>query len=540
VTALATSPDPQPAIPSRQGVARTLLAGTLSKYALLAASIGTGIFLMPFTVRHLGKPQYGLWMLVASLTSYFSLLDLGYGSGLVRHIVAADTRGDVRRVNEIASTFVCIYAVIGVAACIVTSGLMMFVVPHFPHLTDADIRTARIVLALMGIRIAVGFPMTVFGAITNARHGFVLNNSIALVMVILNAVVTYGVLASGGGLVTLVAATTAAAMTGYIAYAWSAHHVFPGLSLRIAHFSRAHWREVTSFSVYMFVIGMAAQVTFNLDNVIVGAVLGTSAVAVYTVAVRLSEYQRHLCDQFSGMLYTVAVGFGTEGRIDRLRNVLIEGTRLAVVLVVGVTICLVGFSGPLITRWMGPGFSGSVAPFVVLAIVGVLMVGHATQQSILLATGHHRRVTAIWIGEAAANLVLSLILVRRFGALGVAAGTAIPIAIGHLMVMTPAAARSVGLPLRRYARETVGPALIGGIPAMAVCVVMRLTLPMPTLGAIALAASVVGGIYIAIIIRFGLDRETRRLYVSQLRGAILTMPDVFGRRAPSLHASATE
>jgi hypothetical protein len=63
---------------------------------------------------------------------------------------------------------------------------------------------------------------------------------------------------------------------------------------------------------------------------------------------------------------------------------------------------------------------------------------------------------------------------------------------------------------------------------------------MPTLGAIALAASVVGGIYIAIIIRFGLDRETRRLYVSQLRGAILTMQEVFGRRAPSLHASATE
>jgi hypothetical protein len=50
-------------------VTRTVVAGTIAKYALLAASIGTGIFLMPFTVRHLGTPQYGLWMLVASLTS---------------------------------------------------------------------------------------------------------------------------------------------------------------------------------------------------------------------------------------------------------------------------------------------------------------------------------------------------------------------------------------------------------------------------------------------------------------------------------------
>ncbi len=523
-----------------RGVTRTLVAGTVTKYALLTASIGTGIFLMPFTVRHLGKPQYGLWMLVASLTSYFSLLDLGYGNGLVRHIVAAYTRGDVRRVNEIASTFVCIYAVIGLAACLVTGGLVLLVVPHFPNLTSAEVSTARIVLALMGFRIAVGFPMTVFGAVTNARHGFVLNNSIALVMVIVNALLTYVVLAAGGGLVMLVAVTTAASLTGYIGYAWSAHRVFPALSLRVRHFSRDQWREVTSFSVYLFIIDMASQVTFNLDNVVVGAFLGTSAVAVYAVAVRLSEYQRRVCDQFSGMLYTVAVGFGTGGRVDRLRNVLIEGTRLAVVLVVGVTICLVGFIGPLISRWMGPGFGGSVPAFVVLSIVGIVMVGHATQQSILLATGRHRTVTAIWIVEAAANLALSLILVRRFGALGVAAGTAIPIAVGHLLVMTPTAARSVGLPLWRYARETLLPALIGGVPAAALCIFIRLTFATPSLGRIALGASLVGAVYLAVVATFGLDRSTRRLYLAHLSGAASAVRDMSVRRVAGPHIAAAK
>jgi len=48
--------------------AQILLAGTITKYALLAASVGTGIVLMPFTVQHLGQAQYGLWMLVASVT----------------------------------------------------------------------------------------------------------------------------------------------------------------------------------------------------------------------------------------------------------------------------------------------------------------------------------------------------------------------------------------------------------------------------------------------------------------------------------------
>jgi hypothetical protein len=149
-------------------------------------------------------------------------------------------------------------------------------------------------------------------------------------------------------------------------------------------------------------------------------------------------------------------------------------------------------------------------------------------------------VTAIWIVEAAANLALSVILVQPFGSLGVAAGTAIPIAIGHLAVMTPAAARSVGLPLWRYARETLMPALIGGIPAAAVCILIRLTFPTPTLGRVAVGASLVGGVYLAVVYTFGLDRDTRRLYLAQLSGAASTVRAMSVRRAAQPHASATE
>ena len=72
------------------GAARNLLTGTATKYVLLAVNIATSVFLMPFTIEHLGKAQYGLWMVVASMTYYFQLLDLGYGSGLVRYIFVAD------------------------------------------------------------------------------------------------------------------------------------------------------------------------------------------------------------------------------------------------------------------------------------------------------------------------------------------------------------------------------------------------------------------------------------------------------------------
>jgi O-antigen/teichoic acid export membrane protein len=126
---------------------------------------------MPFTVRHLGKAQYGLWMLVASVTYYFSLLDLGYGNGVVRHIVEADTRGDTSAMNRVVSTFMCVYAAIGVAACVVCALVIAYALLHFPNLSPSDVRTAQIVLAILGGRIALGYSMTVFGAVVRKNSG---------------------------------------------------------------------------------------------------------------------------------------------------------------------------------------------------------------------------------------------------------------------------------------------------------------------------------------------------------------------------------
>ena len=87
-----------------------LLTGTLTRYILLFVNIAIGIFLMPFTMHHLGKAQYGLWMLAASMTAYLQLLDLGYGNGLVRQVTQADARGDEEEMNVILSTFLVVYS----------------------------------------------------------------------------------------------------------------------------------------------------------------------------------------------------------------------------------------------------------------------------------------------------------------------------------------------------------------------------------------------------------------------------------------------
>ncbi len=315
---------------------------------------------------------------------------------------------------------------------------------------------------------------------------------------------------------TLVLATTLVALAGYLAYVETARSVFPALQIRPRLFSRALWREVTTLSVYLFVIDMAYQVAFNLDNLVIGAFLGTAAVAVYAVALRLSVFQRRLCDQFSGMLFPEAVGISGANDRAGLASALVEGARVGVVLVVGVTICLVAYAHPLVRAWMGPGFEASIMPLYILSFAGVVLVANASQHSILVAIGRHRLVAWVWVAEAIANLVLSLVWVGRYGMVGVALGTVVPIAVGHLIFITPAACRQAAVPLGSFLRATLGPAMVGAVPTFALCAVLRSN-GLPTSGGkLILEGGMVGLSYLATVGVFGLDSSTRRRYARQI------------------------
>jgi O-antigen/teichoic acid export membrane protein len=312
--------------------------------------------------------------------------------------------------------------------------------------------------------------------------------------------------------------TTAVNVLAYVAYGLTARRLFPALRITWRSFSQSRWRDVTAFSVYLFVIDVAVEVVFNVDNLVIGAVMGTSAVAIYAVALRLSQYQRRLCDQFSGMLFPVAVSFKAQGNLRAIQTTMIEGARMGSLLIVGATICLVGFAEPLVRSWMGSGFEASVPALIALAFAGIAVVAVEPLDNILIATGSHRFAAAVWVGEAIANLGLSLMLVRPYGLAGVAVGTTLPLLAGHFGVMLPVACRRVSLPLREAIPDMFGPALIGAFPAVAVCVAVRqLAPPLNHLTTVVLYALPVMATYVLTVIVVGLRPVTRATYLAHAR-----------------------
>jgi O-antigen/teichoic acid export membrane protein len=393
----------------------------------------------------------------------------------------------------------------------------VWIIPAFPRIAPGQVVTAKWLMLILSLRIAVGFPMTVFGAVTTARQRFALNGSIAIVFALLNGAATYLVLSTGHGLLTLVATTTALNLLSYVAYALSARHVFPAMRISLSRFRPHRVREVTAFSLYVFIIDIAIQIGFNLDNVVVGAFLGTSAVAVYAVSLRLADYQRQLSNQFNQLLFPVVVSFKTRGEADALRNTLITGTRVALALVTGVTVCLIGLAGPLIDLWMGAGFHESVTPLYVLAVAGVVLVGQGPLGNVLLGTGRHRLVAYCSMGEALANLAMSVWLVRVYGLVGVALGTAIPVVIANLAILMPAACRDLGLRVTTFLGRTAIPPLLAALPTALTITVLRSVLPAASLQVVFAEGLVAAVVYLISLAMLGISTEERTRSVAYLR-----------------------
>lgn len=491
-------------------------------YLVTGTELLIGIFMLPFNVAHLGQSAYGLWVLVASITVYFSMLDLGYGVAQVRFAAKYRAQGDVNALNEIASTMFCMFSAVGLVTFLVALAIALNLQHVFP-LTGDQVRTGRIVFLFISAYVALGFPFSVFGGIVNGFQRQYMNGAVAFVTAIIVALVNVAVLMAGYGLPELVAATTGVRILSYLAYALNAYRVFPPLRIRPSYFKSERLREVTGFSVFILIIDLANKLNYSTDAIVVGAFLGTAAVAVWAVAQRLIEIVQRITDQLNGVLFPVVVDHSTVERVDKLQKILIQGTRLSLAMVIPLATVLGLTARPLVMLWVGPNFEASINVIYILSLVVALRVGNATSTVILKGSGLHKFLAFSNLGMAASNLVLSVLLVRWYGLIGVAVGTLIPMVVFSMFVVVPAACRRVQLSRLKLFRESVWPA---AWPALVMAGFILLTRGQwaRSWPLMFLQAAVAAVIYAGLFLAFAISRTERDWYFNKVK-------EVFRRRS---------
>jgi O-antigen/teichoic acid export membrane protein len=501
-------------IPQDDRPVRTIFRNVATRYLSVAAEMAIGLITLPFNLHHLGTEAYGLWMLTAGVTIHFSILDLGYGGAMVKFIAQYRAHKDTRALNEIASTLFYLFAAFGVLAYLVVVGLA-FNLEHVFRISQAQADIGKWILLIIGVNVAINFPFSVFGGVSSGFQRYDVNNMVAIASNLLVAVVNVAVVLAGYGLIALVAATTTVRLATYFLYRRNAYRVFPALRIRPSYVRKSRLREVTGFSVYSSIIDWANKLNYELDEVVIGIFLGAGPVAVWAVADRIISGTQRLTNQGNAVLLPVVVDSDTTQQIGRLQRVLIEGTRLSLATVLPIALVLVLLAEPLIRAWIRKPEILAAAPVIqILAFAVALRVGNATSTTILKGSGQVRHVAMINIGTGLVNLALSSALIMRYGLVGVAVGTLIPVAFSSIFILFPTACRRVEVPVLKAFRQAVWPAVW---PALAVGALLFITRDYTPDGLkfVAAEAAAAGVLYIALFVA-AVGRRDRQHYTARI------------------------
>lgn len=497
--------------------AHRVVRNVIARSCFVGTEIVVGLFLMPFNLHHLGKEAYGLWLLTASVMAYFSVLDLGYGSALVKFVAQYRTLRQPRAINEIVSTLFFVYAAVGTVAylCAVVVAFNMGRV--FPLSAD-QAALGRDLLLMTGLYVALGFPFGVYGAVMNGFQRYDENSVVAIVMSVTVAIINVWMLTAGYGLRELVAATTLVRIASLLVYRANAHRAFPPLHVRPTLISRVRLREVTGFSVYSMLIDFAQKLNYSADPAIVAAFLGNAAVAMWGVAERITSATQRTTNQLNTVLFPLIVDSDASQSPERLRNILVVGTRVSIAMVAAVTVPLLIFAHPLVRSWVGPGFESSAQVLQVLAVAIAFRVSQATSMTLLKGAGRHRFVAWTNLATGATNIAFSIVLIQRLGLVGEAWGTLIPLAAVSMFVAVPAACRRTGLPVGRFVARAVAPALWPALGVSALLLVARPYVPV-RLFAVGVVSAAAAAVYVVVFALTAVDANLRRQYIRRAREA---------------------
>jgi O-antigen/teichoic acid export membrane protein len=408
----------------------------------------TGFFLSPFILHKLGDEGFSLWVLVFAFTGYFGLLDLGIRSSIVKYTAKFMATGDTDRLSRYLSTSMAFYAAIGVVILFATTAGYVYLDVLF-RIPAGLLPTARMLLLLSGTGIAITFPLTVFAGALEGLQKFSWLQLSQIAITLLRAVLMVVALLNGGGLLAVGTITVAMNLIGYLIFTCIALYALPvALSARLVEWSA--FREMAGYGVFAFAILAAEKLRFQSDAMVIGAFVSTAAIASFSIAARLVEYSSHAVRSMSQIFTPMSSQFDAAGDLARLQRIFVAGNRASAFIILPLAVALVVVGRSIIEAWVGARYVDSYLILVLLIVPRTLYLAQSTSIRILLGMGRHRVLASVLLLEGAVNLLLSLFLVRRMGIVGVAWGTAIPLACTSLLFLPRHLCRVLDVPLGTF------------------------------------------------------------------------------------------
>jgi len=437
----------------------------------LAVSIAVGLFLSPFILHRLGDDAFGLWVLIFSITGYYGLFDLGIRSSIIRYVAKYAATRDYGQLARLISTSLFSYGCLA-AALLLLTGVGSCYVDSIFHITSAFHRTARLLFLMVGAALALGFPLSVFSGVLQGLQKYHWLNLIQVASNLLRALLIVVALNRGRGLLTVALITVALPLLVSYVYVLIVRRLIP-VSIGTQYIDRVTFRQLISYGAITFVAIVADRLRFQSDAMVIGIFLSATAITYFSIASKLVDYANNVVDSMADTFMPMSSHFDATGDASRMRQLFITGNRACAMVVFPICATLIILGKSIIEAWVGPKYVSSYIILVLLIVPRTVYRAQGASTRIVFGMSRHKPLAFALMAEGVANLVLSIVLIRRFGIIGDAVGTAIPLLCTSLVFLPYYLCRLLQVSVWEFVSHAYAFPLGLCVPLVAVLLLMR-------------------------------------------------------------------
>lgn len=499
-----------------------LTSSIASSWTALALNVLVSFFLSPFVVNKLGSVYYGIWALALQFTGYLHLLDFGVRESVIRYTARYCAKGSSKQLNRMLTVAFLIYIPISLF-CILVTLLCAWYAPTWFNIDSAHQGEARWAIFFVGLTIAQTFIFNVFTGILQGLNRFDIASVMSMLVTIVRTILIVGFLMLGHGIVALAAIQFAAATIGGVGLAVAARSLLKrrGMPLRwkipTPRRGIVLGRSIFNYGFLVLVNNVAQKITFSSDAIIVGIFLPVQSVAYYAIAGSLIDYLRMLVATTGQVFSPISSKLHTLRQGDQLGAVLISGGKLTLLIALPISITFVILGDRFIALWMGAEFGGPAGQvLLVLGLAQLFSAPHYVASSVLYGISKHGIIANLRLAEAISNIVLSIVLIKSMGLVGVAYGTVIPHAVIMLGVLPVMVCRRIGLPTSFYFLGIYARPIIAALPFAAGAWLVRNSISIANLFEFFGIIGALMFIYLVGVYFVGLDSSERHAVTEQV------------------------
>lgn len=201
-------------------------------------------------------------------------------------------------------------------------------------------------------------------------------------------------------------------------------------------------RTLLSYNISTVIFNLLVTSLYNLDIMLLGVIVGGAATGSYRAALVIAQFIWLIPNAVQvGLLHSMS-RLWADGEHKRISELSSRAARLTLVFTLLLVLGVAALADPLVSLYFGTGFTdtGNIVLFLLPGVLGFAVArpiyatsqGHGNLRPVLLATG----------SAAALNVILNLILIPQYGAVGAAVATSI--GYGSMVIFHVWAARTLG------------------------------------------------------------------------------------------------